>query len=174
MNIEINIEVMRKLFFILATLLIFYFAKNYIFVSEEDRVVQKLNEACELASFSEKFHPFVKLERAKKLAKLFTSNVTVIMKSPEGTNEEIYGQDNLVKHATISNSYFSLLDFDFKDENVSIKGDKSTVTTTAIIKFKKSDTSDTEKYAQEVIIKLNKTSGEWLINSAENVELLQR
>ena len=174
MNIQLNPKLLKKLFVAMAALFVFYFANNYIFVSEEDRIVQKLEEACELASFSEKFHPFVKLERAKELAKLFSPNVTVILKSPEGRKEKIYGQDNLVKHATVSNGYFSLLDFDFKDQNITIKGDNSTVNTTAVIKFKKSDSSKAERYAQEVIIKLTKTNGQWLINSAENVELLKR
>ena len=174
MNIELDTKLIKKLFIALAALLVLYLANNYVFVSEKDRVVQKLEEVCELASFSEKFHPFVKLERAKKLAKLFTPKVTVILKSPEGRKEKIYGQDNLVKHATISNGYFSLLDFDFKDQNVVVNGNSSTVNATTVIKFKKSDSSESERYAQEVNIKLKKVNGQWLINSAENVELLKR
>ncbi len=152
-----------------------WFAKSYIFVSDLDLVKTTLNRVASEVSFTKKtLHPFEQIKKAKELAENFADQVEITLETPHGEKEKIYNHEQLIKFATLTRSYLDELAVRFKDQKIVLTGKQAEVTLTAVATIKEKSNATSEDFAQELIIKLKKIGTEWIIQSAENVELLEK
>ncbi len=156
-------------------ILSFWFLKSFVFVNDQDLIKRTLRQVANQASFQQKtLHPFEQIKKAKELANHFAEQTEITLKTPSGEKEKIYNHDQLVKFATLTRSYLDSLDLDFKDQKITITGNSAEVNLTAVAKIKEKSNATSEDFAQELILKLKKVGTEWIIQSAENVEFLEK
>lgn len=156
-------------------ILTIWILKSYVFVNDQVLIKRTLQRVATQASFTKKtIHPFEQIKKAKELANNFADQTEITLKTPSGEKEKIYNHEQLIKFATLTRSYLDSLDVDFKDQQITINDKIAEVNLTAVAKITEKSSSSSENFAQELIIKLKKVGTEWVIQSAENVEFLEK
>jgi hypothetical protein len=135
--------------------------------SQEHLIRKRLAEVAQLASFSSRESPLVKLANAQQLANFCTSNAQISVDIP-GRMQTFDGREEISQAALGARAVVSSVQVEFVDVNVTFGPDKQS----AIVQLTAKGKVQGDQLVQELKFTFKKVEGKWLIERVETVKTL--
>ena len=173
---ELTIELRKKHlpFAAIVVIALIYFLFQMVFPDDQRIIKGRLQEIIVLASFNKQLHPLEKLRTAKDISEYFTNPVYIKINHKDSVKEKTLSTDNLIKELTLAHSYVEWIKIRILESKIEVLNDSATAKIKLSVEGR--GKNEDKKFLEEleVELRLQKKSGDWLIESGENITVVDR